>query len=85
MLRRRKDQLIDGKALIELPPRHLEVVSCEFSPVEQAFYDELAAKMDSTLETLMAQEGKKDYISVLLLLLRLRQGIVFHTRQIASL
>ncbi|KAF9009274.1 hypothetical protein BDZ89DRAFT_1229328 [Hymenopellis radicata] len=54
MLRRLKDQMIDGK--------------------EQAFYNELAAKMDSTLESLMATEGKKNYMSVLLLLLRLRQA-----------
>ncbi|KAF8909210.1 SNF2 family N-terminal domain-containing protein [Mucidula mucida] len=74
MLRRLKDQMIDGKVLIELPPRQLDVISCVFSSKEQAFYNDLAAKMESTLENLMATEGKKNYISVLLLLLRLRQA-----------
>ncbi len=72
MLRRRKDQIINGKVLIELPPRELNIISCPFSPAEQTFYDELAVKMDSTLQTLM--DKPSSYISVLLLLLRLRQG-----------
>ncbi len=69
--------MIDGKVLIELPPRQLDVISCVFSSKEQAFYNDLAAKMESTLENLMATEGKKNYISVLLLLLRLRQGNIW--------
>ncbi|SJL10479.1 uncharacterized protein ARMOST_13865 [Armillaria ostoyae] len=72
MLRRRKDQIINGKVLIELPPRELNIISCPFSPAEQTFYDELAVKMDSTLQTLM--DKPSSYISVLLLLLRLRQA-----------
>ncbi|KAK0498852.1 SNF2 family DNA-dependent ATPase [Armillaria luteobubalina] len=72
MLRRRKDQIINGKVLIELPPRELNIISCPFTPTEQTFYDELAVKMDSTLQTLM--DKPSNYISVLLLLLRLRQA-----------
>ena len=77
MLRRRKDQFLNGKALVELPKRVVEVVSCEFNATEQAFYDSLSDKMgDALRKILSAAEGKvgNAYISVLLLLLRLRQG-----------
>ncbi|KAG5637212.1 hypothetical protein H0H81_005375 [Sphagnurus paluster] len=74
MLRRRKDQFLNGKALIELPKRLVEVISCPFDPSEKAFYDALEGKMESVIEKLMAQSGKNNYISVLLLLLRLRQA-----------
>lgn len=75
MLRRRKDQQLNGKALIELPKRLINIVSCPFEPSEQAFYDVLESKMDSAIENLMNQSKGNNYISVLLLLLRLRQGL----------
>ncbi|KAJ7594372.1 SNF2 family DNA-dependent ATPase [Mycena floridula] len=77
MLRRRKDQMLNGKVLIELPKRTVEVISCTFSPSEQAFYDSLELKMNEALAKIMkAADGNagKAYISVLLLLLRLRQA-----------
>jgi SNF2 family DNA or RNA helicase len=76
MLRRRKDQFLNGKPLIELPKRHVNIISCPFDSSEQAFYDGLENKMEDVIEKLMAQsKGKNNYISVLLLLLRLRQGL----------
>ena len=79
MLRRRKDQIINGKALIELPKRTVNVVSCVFDASEKNFYDSLETKMESVVEKLMAtNKGKNNYISVLLLLLRLRQGIFIY-------
>ena len=75
MLRRQKDQILNGKALIELPKRTVNVVSCDFDPSEQNFYDSLETKMQSVIEDLMAtSKGNNSYFSVLLLLLRLRQG-----------
>ncbi|KAF8062181.1 SNF2 family DNA-dependent ATPase [Lyophyllum atratum] len=75
MLRRRKDQSLNGKALIDLPKRIVNVVSCPFDSSEQAFYEALEGKMESVIEKLMANnKGKSNYISVLLLLLRLRQA-----------
>jgi SNF2 family DNA or RNA helicase len=75
MLRRRKDQIINGKALIELPKRTVNVVSCDFDPSEKYFYDSLETKMEGVIEKLMeTSKGNSSYISVLLLLLRLRQG-----------
>lgn len=76
MLRRRKDQFLNGKPLIELPQRIVNVISCPFDSSEQAFYDGLENKMEDVIQKLMAQsKGKNNYISVLLLLLRLRQGL----------
>lgn len=74
MLRRRKDDVLNGKKLIELPKRTIEIVSCPFDATERAFYRSLETKMDDALQKLMKQEKGNNYISVLLLLLRLRQG-----------
>ncbi|KAK7460971.1 hypothetical protein VKT23_008899 [Stygiomarasmius scandens] len=78
MLRRRKDDKLNGKVLIELPQRNLNIVSCDFSPSEQQFYDDLEAKMGTVRDQLMAEAeraGKNtSYMAMLLLLLRLRQA-----------
>ncbi|KXN88440.1 hypothetical protein AN958_07346 [Leucoagaricus sp. SymC.cos] len=75
MLRRRKNDKLNGKTLITLPQRTVEVISCPFDASERAFYTSLENKMDETLEKLMSSKnGGNRYISVLLLLLRLRQG-----------
>ncbi|KAF9453312.1 hypothetical protein P691DRAFT_658741 [Macrolepiota fuliginosa MF-IS2] len=74
MLRRRKDDVLNGKKLIDLPKRTVEIISCPFDASERAFYDSLETKMDDVLEKLMNQEKGNKYISVLLLLLRLRQA-----------
>lgn len=73
MLRRTKDQQFNGKAIIELPDRKIAVVSCEFDASERAFYTALETKMGDVIEKLMAQ-SKANMTSVLVLLLRLRQG-----------
>lgn len=75
MLRRRKDDIINGKKLIELPQRTVEVISCPFDAAERTFYEALENKMDEVLEKLLNQDKGSKYISVLLLLLRLRQGM----------
>lgn len=77
MLRRRKDDQLNGKVLIQLPKRTLEIMSCDFDASERAFYDALESKMESVIEKLMKQSAKtggSNYMSVLLLLLRLRQA-----------
>lgn len=78
MLRRRKDQLLNGKSLIELPQRTVTVVSCPFDSSEQAFYSALENKMGDVVEKLM-DKGTNSYISMLVLLLRLRQGNTLRT------
>ncbi|KAF9260752.1 hypothetical protein L218DRAFT_906857 [Marasmius fiardii PR-910] len=79
MLRRRKDDQMNGKALVELPKRTVNIVSCLFSESEQQFYSELAGKMEQVLDKLnedayRSGKAQANYISVLLLLLRLRQA-----------
>ncbi|KAL0579929.1 hypothetical protein V5O48_002100 [Marasmius crinis-equi] len=79
MLRRKKDDKLNGKVLVELPKRIVNVVSCDFSESEQQFYSELEGKMNEVLDKLNADAQKSgkaqaSYISVLLLLLRLRQA-----------
>ncbi|CAK5280366.1 unnamed protein product [Mycena citricolor] len=77
MLRRTKNQQLNGKALVDLPSRTINVISCAFDPSEQAFYSALEVKMEDTMNKLMKEseaKGGSAYISVLLLLLRLRQA-----------
>lgn len=75
MLRRRKDQLLNGEVLIKLPKRNVDIVSCDFDAAEREFYDVLEEKMKETVADLMAKGGKgSNYMGALTLLLRLRQG-----------
>ncbi|KAJ7112399.1 SNF2 family DNA-dependent ATPase [Mycena crocata] len=76
MLRRTKTQQLNGKALVDLPPRTVKVISCAFDASEQAFYTALETKMEGVIEKIMRQSGGggSAYIGVLLLLLRLRQA-----------
>ncbi|KAJ7074069.1 SNF2 family N-terminal domain-containing protein [Mycena amicta] len=74
MLRRIKTQLINGKPLVDLPPRTVEVVSCKFDRAEETFYKALETKMEVVMASLMSKSGGSAYIGVLLLLLRLRQA-----------
>jgi SNF2 family DNA or RNA helicase len=79
MLRRQKDQILNGEPILILPARNVNIVHCEFDETEQAFYGDLETKMDAAVNKLMQQE-QTNYMSVLLLLLRLRQGALFHGR-----
>ncbi|KAJ6618869.1 SNF2 family N-terminal domain-containing protein [Mycena sp. CBHHK59/15] len=77
MLRRTKTQQLNGKALVDLPPRTVKVISCAFDPSEQAFYTALETKMEGVIEKILRQSasgGGAAYFGVLLLLLRLRQA-----------
>ncbi|CCO36820.1 putative ATP-dependent helicase C582.10c [Rhizoctonia solani AG-1 IB] len=75
MLRRTKDMTINGAPLLNLPGRNVETVMCEFDDDEQAFYQALEQKTELTLNKFIkAGTVMKNYTSVLLLLLRLRQA-----------
>ncbi|CCM05412.1 uncharacterized protein FIBRA_07629 [Fibroporia radiculosa] len=74
MLRRTKDTLINGKPILQLPDRKVEVVDCVFEADERAFYETINARVQTSLEKLQQQGGvAKNYTSMLVLLLRLRQ------------
>ena len=84
MLRRKKDSMVDGKVLIELPPRNLDLVECDFDEDERAFYDALNAKIQLTLNKFINNGSvMSNYTSMLVLLLRLRQGgVLFYSLMI---
>ncbi|KAH7101206.1 SNF2 family N-terminal domain-containing protein [Auriculariales sp. MPI-PUGE-AT-0066] len=74
MLRRTKASTLNGKPILELPARNVKVVECEFDASERQFYrslEEKTAKIFNDMDR--AGEVQKNYISVLVMLLRLRQ------------
>ncbi|CEJ86352.1 hypothetical protein VHEMI04083 [[Torrubiella] hemipterigena] len=75
MLRRKKDSLLDGKPILRLPPKTEEVVYAELSEDERGFYKQLEMK-SQVLFSKYLREGTvgKNYSSILVLLLRLRQA-----------
>ena len=75
MLRRTKDsEGADGKKILTLPKREVEVVWTDFEdPAERAFYSSLETKMQSALKA-DGQTGKINHMGALVMLLRLRQA-----------
>lgn len=77
MLRRTKavlNQANSGEsAAFKLPPRTVKHICIDFSPAEREFYAGLEARADKTLAQ-MQSSGEIGYMSVLVLLQRLRQA-----------
>ncbi|KAG8215967.1 putative ATP-dependent helicase, partial [Butyriboletus roseoflavus] len=73
MLRRTKNQILNGKPLLQLPERILELVECSFNASEKEFYRLLENRMTSEVNKLV-QSDNVNYTHVLVLLLRLRQA-----------
>ena len=75
MLRRTKTTVLNGKPLLDLPDRIVNNVDCKFDPEEQHFYENVQTLVQDRLETLRKQgDMARAYTSMLVLLLRLRQG-----------
>ncbi len=75
MLRRMKDSEIDGKPILNLPPKTEEVVHVVFSEDESKYYRDLEAKSRIQFNKyLRAGTVGKHYSNILVLLLRLRQA-----------
>jgi SNF2 family DNA or RNA helicase len=75
LLRRTKTSLIDGKPIINLPPKIEEIQHVVFSEEEQDFYQALESKTQIQFNKyLRANTVGKNYSNVLVLLLRLRQA-----------
>ena len=75
LLRRTKTSLIDGKPIINLPPKTEEIQHVVFNDEEQAFYNALESKTQIQFNKyLRAGTVGKNYSNVLVLLLRLRQA-----------
>ncbi|KAG1729528.1 SNF2 family N-terminal domain-containing protein [Suillus paluster] len=74
MLRRKKDSMLDGKRLIELPTKHVEMEKLEFSQEERDIYQMVEARSQARFNRfLRAGTVLKNYHQVLVMLLRLRQ------------
>ncbi|KAL1295687.1 hypothetical protein HN51_056534 [Arachis hypogaea] len=75
MLRRTKGTLIDGKPIINLPPKTIELTKVDFSTEERAFYMQLEADSRSQFKAYAAAGTvNQNYANILLMLLRLRQA-----------
>lgn len=78
MIRRLKNQVIDGKKVLNLKDPKSHIVLCRFSDPERAFYAKLEEHVGNMLHFLFPEpEAKKDirYRNCMyVLLLRLRQG-----------
>lgn len=74
MLRRSKDDTVNGKQILDLPPKVIDIVHCDFSSAERRFYRTIEAKMAGELERLEQLEDNRSYMHMLTLLLRARQG-----------
>ncbi|KAJ8327773.1 hypothetical protein O5D80_004108 [Batrachochytrium dendrobatidis] len=74
-LRRSKSFELDGKPIIQLPDRKIIIDSVEFTQPEREFYESLEKKQQLRFNAyLRAGTAMKNYTSILLLLLRLRQA-----------
>lgn len=75
MLRRMKTSKLDGKPLVDLPPKTEEIEHVVFDEDERGFYTNLEARTKITFNKyLRAGTVGKNYSNVLVLLLRLRQA-----------
>ncbi|XP_022724463.1 helicase-like transcription factor CHR28 isoform X2 [Durio zibethinus] len=75
MLRRTKGTLLDGKPIINLPPKVIELKKVEFTNEERDFYSRLESDSRAQFkEYAAAGTIKQNYVNILLMLLRLRQA-----------
>ncbi|GMJ14659.1 SNF2-RING-HELICASE-LIKE 4, embryo sac development arrest 16 [Hibiscus trionum] len=75
MLRRTKGTLLDGKPIINLPPKVIELKKVEFTKGERDFYTRLESYSRAQFkEYAAAGTVKQNYVNILLMLLRLRQA-----------
>ncbi|KAK1779954.1 SNF2 family N-terminal domain-containing protein [Copromyces sp. CBS 386.78] len=75
MLRRMKTTVIDGKPILDLPPKVEHIEHVEFSDEEQTFYKNLQDKSQVIYGRYVRNNTVgKNYSNILVLLLRLRQA-----------
>ncbi|KZT30161.1 hypothetical protein NEOLEDRAFT_1238288 [Neolentinus lepideus HHB14362 ss-1] len=75
MIRRRKDTLINGHPIVVLPSRTVQLIVCPFTSSERKFYDVVEAwVVHNVWEMIESGEIQRQYVHVLVWLLRLRQA-----------
>ena len=76
-VRHTKNQVINGRKILELPPKHEEKIEVELSAAERAKYRELHAEAKRTFEQTYAARGEaylsSKILSIMALLLPLRR------------
>ncbi|KAM0748722.1 hypothetical protein T439DRAFT_71167 [Meredithblackwellia eburnea MCA 4105] len=84
VMRRKKTTKLDGKPLVELPEKHIELQVLEFTPEEREIYTFVETQSQQVFNKyLRAGTVLKNYANVLVMLLRLRQ-LCLHPSLIAS-
>ncbi|ODA83214.1 hypothetical protein RJ55_01725 [Drechmeria coniospora] len=75
MLRRKKDSQLNGEPILKLPPKTERVIYAELTPDELSYYKQLESKSQVQFSKYL-RDGSvgKNYSSILVLLLRLRQA-----------
>ena len=73
LLRRTKDDEIDGKPILSLPEKHVTEVKVQMGTIEKEFYDQLENKSAKTANNLLNSRNT-NYSSILTMLLRMRQS-----------
>ncbi|EPQ53423.1 hypothetical protein GLOTRDRAFT_139677 [Gloeophyllum trabeum ATCC 11539] len=74
LIRRKKDSMLDGKRLIELPAKTIELHKLQFTEEEREIYKMVEVKSQAVFNRfLRAGTVLKNYHQVLVMLLRLRQ------------
>ncbi|CAA7262707.1 unnamed protein product [Cyclocybe aegerita] len=85
LLRRTKNSKLEGKPLLELPPKEIEIVQLQFLPEERQLYESFEKRTKIHVNKFI-KEGTliKNHAFVLVLILRLRQ-LCCHPHLILSL
>ncbi|GJE92995.1 SNF2 family N-terminal domain-containing protein [Phanerochaete sordida] len=74
LLRRTKDAEIEGKPILQLPEKHVDIVRLQFSKDERQLYDHIEKKAQIQINRYLRQGTiVKNHSAVLVLILRLRQ------------
>ncbi|KAI0691058.1 SNF2 family N-terminal domain-containing protein [Cytidiella melzeri] len=85
IVRRTKDSTLEGKPILELPPKHVELVELKFSKDERQLYDLIQQRAQVQLSRFIRNNTVvKNHSQVLVLILRLRQ-ICCHPNLVLSL
>ncbi|TFK41996.1 DNA repair protein RAD5 [Crucibulum laeve] len=78
LLRREKNMLdVDGKKIVDLPPKEVTVENLEFSPLERKIYDSIYHSAKRNFDQLNAKGlVSKNYTHILAMLMRLRRAVL---------
>lgn len=78
LLRREKNMLdVDGKKIVELPPKEVNIETLEFSSLERKIYDSIWLKVKQNFDSLEAKGLiSRNYTHILAMLMRLRRAVL---------